>query len=146
MVKAPLANIITLGVHNFQAERAFYLQLGWPLVLDLEDFAVFELRGALLALFPIEKLARDARATPGNFGQGIHFSIIVNVEAPQDVDEMVCRFRDAGGVVSKEPCDADFFDGRSAYVTDPEGNYWEITWVMPGNSVVAAARRAAGVA
>jgi len=44
---APLANIITLGVRDFVAEREFYLRLRMRLVLDLEDFAVFELRGAL---------------------------------------------------------------------------------------------------
>jgi hypothetical protein len=58
----PLANTITLGVRNVGAQRAFYLALGWPLVLDTEDFIVFELRGALLALFPVEKLAADAHA------------------------------------------------------------------------------------
>jgi hypothetical protein len=28
----PLANTITLGVRNVDAQRAFYLALGWPLV------------------------------------------------------------------------------------------------------------------
>ena len=42
----PLANIITLGVHDLARERGFYQQLGWPIVLDSDDFIVFELRGA----------------------------------------------------------------------------------------------------
>jgi hypothetical protein len=37
-------------------------------------------------------------------------------------------------------------EGRDAYFADPEGNYWEIAWAPPDNPVVAAARRAAGVA
>ena len=48
----PLANTITLGVRNFDAQRDFYRRLGWPQVFDSDDFAVFELRGAVLALFP----------------------------------------------------------------------------------------------
>jgi catechol 2,3-dioxygenase-like lactoylglutathione lyase family enzyme len=60
----PLANIITLGVRNFDAQRDFYRRLGWPQAFDSDDFAVFELRGALLALFPVDKLATDARAQP----------------------------------------------------------------------------------
>lgn len=142
----PLANIITLGVRDFAAEREFYLCLGWQLVLDIEEFAVFELRGVLLALFPLTQLAADARAEPQQRREGIGFSIIIIADNPEGVDEMTARFRDAGGGVSKETVDAEFFDGRSAYVADPEGDYWEITWAAPGNSVLAAARRAAGLA
>ena len=143
--QVPLANIITLGVRDFAAEREFYRRLHWPLVLDSEEFSVFELRGALLALFPVDQLAADARAKPESGRDGIRFSIIINVDTPGDVDEMVALFREAGGTVSKDPTEAEFFDGRSAYASDPEGNYWEIAWVAPGNSVVAAARRAAGL-
>ena len=51
----------------------------------------------------------------------------------------------AGARVTKEPVDAGFFTGRSAYVCDPEGNYFEIAWAdMPNNPVVIATRRAAG--
>ena len=141
----PLANVITLGVHDFAAEREFYRRLGWPQVLDLDDFVVFELRGALLALFPIEQLAADARVPPESVRSGIRFSIIINAESAAQVDQMVSVFREAGGSVTKDPADAEFFEGRSAYVADPEGNYWEIAWAAPGNSVVVAAHRAAGL-
>jgi uncharacterized protein len=140
----PLANIITLGVRDIAAERAFYQRVGWPLALDSDDFVVFELRGILLALFPSALLAKDARTDPQSTRDGIRFSIIISVEEQHEVDEMVARFRDAGARVSKEPTDADFFDGRSAYLSDPEGNYWEVAWA-PGNAVAVAARRAAGL-
>jgi uncharacterized protein len=141
----PLASIVTLGVRDLAAQREFYRRLRWSLVLDAEDFVVFELRGALLALFPIELLATDARAQPQSRRDGIGFSIIIIADAPEDVDEMTALFREAGGTVSKPPTDAEFFEGRSAYVSDPEGNYWEISWAAPGNAVLAAARRAAGL-
>jgi hypothetical protein len=33
---------------------------------------------------------------------------------------------------------AEFFTGRSAYLCDPEGNYFEITWAgMPDNPIIA---------
>ena len=142
----PLGNIVTLGVRDFVAERAFYRRLGWPQAFDSEDFAVFELRGALLALFPIDQLAADARVAPESARNGIRFSIIVNVQSPQQVDDLARVFREAGGTVTKEPVDAEFFEGRSAYAADPEGNYWEIAWAAAGNTVLAAARRAAGLA
>ncbi len=92
----PLANTITLGVRNVNAQRAFYLALGWPLVLDTEDFVVFELRGALLALFPVEKLAADAHAEPEIGQGGIRFNIIITVDAPDEVDALAETVRRAG--------------------------------------------------
>lgn len=40
---AALANTITPGVTDFEAERAFHRRLDRPLVFDSDDFAVFEL-------------------------------------------------------------------------------------------------------
>jgi uncharacterized protein len=141
----PLANTITLGVKNFDALRDFYRRLGWPQAFDSDDFAVFELRGAVLALFPVDKLATDARAQPELGRGGIRFNIIITVDKPEDVDELADRVRQAGGRLTKAPVDAEFFEGRDAYFADPEGNYWEVAWAPPDNPVVAAARRAAGV-
>jgi uncharacterized protein len=137
----PLANIITLGVSDVAGERDFYRRLGWPLVLDSDDFVVFELRGALLALFGVDDLGRDAHAEPERGRGGIRSSIIITVDRSQDVDE---RARAAGARITKDPVAAEFFDGRDAYFADPEGNYWEVAWSASDNPVTAAARRAAG--
>jgi predicted lactoylglutathione lyase len=142
---APLANMFTLGVRDFDAQRDFYRRLGWPLVFDGDDFAVFELRGAVLSLFPVDKLAADSRATPEAGQGGIRFSVIITVDEPGDVDALAARVREAGGIFTKEPTDAEFFEGRDAYFKDPEDNFWEIAWAAPDNPVVIAARRAAGL-
>jgi predicted lactoylglutathione lyase len=142
---APLANMFTLGVWDIQAERAFYRRLGWSLVLDTDDFVVFELRGALLALFPVDKLAADSGAPPDVGHGGIRFSVIISVDSADEVDAFAARVREAGGTLTKEPTDAEFFEGRDAYFSDPEGNFWEIAWAAPDNPVVVAARRAAGL-
>jgi Glyoxalase/Bleomycin resistance protein/Dioxygenase superfamily len=52
---------------------------------------------------------------------------------PEEVDELADRARRAGGTLTKEPVDAEFFVGRDAYFSDPEGNYWEIAWAPPDN-------------
>ncbi len=143
---SPLANTITLGVTDFDLEREFYRRLGWPQVFDGEDFAVFELRGALLALFPVDKLAADANTRAEVGAGGIRFSVIINAEAPGQVDEFVEQARVAGATVTKEPVEAEFFTGRDAYFADPEGNFWEVAWAPADNPVAVAARRAAGLA
>lgn len=64
------------------------------------------------------------------------------VDGSNEVDALTEVVRRAGGRVTKEPVDAEFFTGRSAYVADPEGNYWEVAWAPPDNAIAAAARRA----
>ena len=142
--KLPLGNVITLGVSDLAVERAFYQRLGWPLVVDTDDFVVFELRGALLALFGLDDLGRDAQATPERSGGGIRTSVIITVDGPEEVDRLVDRARGAGARVTKEPVSAAFFEGRDAYFADLEGNFWEVAWSAGDNPVTAAARRAAG--
>jgi uncharacterized protein len=141
----PLANLITLGARDFSSLRDFYRNLGWPQIIDDGQFAAFELRGIVLALFPINKLARDGNAEPEFGTGGIRFTIGMMVDAPDEVDRLTEQMRQAGARVTKEPVDAEFFTGRSAYLCDPEGNYFEITWAdEPNNPVLAGTHRAAG--
>jgi uncharacterized protein len=142
----PLANVITLGVRDFAREREFYRRLGWPHAFDSDSFTVFELRGALLALFGIDQLGADARATPEPGHGGIRSAVIITMDRPEDVDALVRRAREAGATVTKEPTDPEFFEGRDAYFADPEGNYWEVAWSGSENPVTTAAQRAAGIA
>jgi predicted lactoylglutathione lyase len=143
---APLANIVTLGVRDLDREREFYRRLGWPIVLDSDDFVAFELRGIVLALFPVDKLAVDARAQAGREAEGVRVTVGIVVDAPEAVDELADRVRTAGGTITKPPVDAEFFEGRDAYFCDPEGNYWEIAYARGDNPVSAASLRAAGLA
>jgi len=96
----PLANIITLGVRDFARTREFYRQLGWPHAFDSDTFTVFEMRGALLALFGVDQLGTDARATPESGHGGIRSSVIITADRPEDVDALVRRAQAAGATVT----------------------------------------------
>ncbi len=142
----PLGNVLTLGARDFAAQRDFYRRVGWPQVMDDDQFAVFELRGIVLALFPLSKLAHDGNTEPAPDAAGIGFSIGLQVDSADEVDQLTEHMRSAGAHVTKEPVDAEFFTGRSAYLHDPEGNYFEVVWAdMADNPVVIASRRAAGL-
>jgi uncharacterized protein len=144
-MKTPLANVFTLGVQDLAAQIRFYRALGFESVLEVDDFIAFELRGSILCLFPVEKLAGDARAQPEPRGTGVRFAIGILVDTPEEVDASAELVRQAGGTITKEPVDAEFFEGRSCYFADPESNYFEIVWSNPENSVLIAAKRAAGL-
>jgi uncharacterized protein len=136
---APLADVmITIGARNLPRLRDFYRELGWPQVIDDGEFAAFELRGVVIALFPIAQLARDGNTEPDSgSGSGIRFTIGIMVDTPEEVDQLTEQMRNAGARVTKEPVDAEFFTGRSAYLCDPEGNYFEITWAEPTNPITS---------
>jgi uncharacterized protein len=97
----------------------------------------------LLALFPIAQLARDGNTEPEPGTGGVRFTIGVMVDTAEEVDRLTDQMRQAGARITKAPVDAEFFAGRSAYLCDLEGNYFEIAWAEPGNPIVAAARRVA---
>ena len=137
---SPLANVlVTLGARDFPSLRAFYERLGWPRIIGEADFAAFDLRGTVLAVFPLAKLARDGHTTadPGN--GGVRSTIGIMVDSAEAVDELTEQMRSAGARVTKEPVEAEFFTGRSAYLCDPEDNYFEITWA-PDNPITARRR------
>jgi uncharacterized protein len=93
---APLANLITLGARDFSSLRDFYRNLGWPQIIDDGQFAAFELRGIVLALFPITQLARDGNAEPEPGTGGIRFTIGIMVDASDEVDRLTEQMRHAG--------------------------------------------------
>ena len=136
--------VVTLGARDHAALRKFYLGLGWELAVDLDDFCCFEMRGAVLCLFPYDSLAADGNVDPASVAEGMRgFSIAINVDERDEVDAVIEGVREAGGRVTKEPETAEW-GGRSAYFADPEENYWEVAWLPPDSKVNAAIRRATG--
>jgi uncharacterized protein len=141
-VALPLVNVVIIGARDIDRLRAFYEDLGWPLIAD-GDPKLFGLRGGALALFPAGRLAEDARAEIESTRGGVRFALEVLVEEREQVDALARRVESAGGRITKAPVDAESFEGRSCYFADPEDSYFEIAWAPSDNIVVAAARRAA---
>jgi uncharacterized protein len=136
--------VVTLGARSLDSLRDFYKRLGWQTAAELEDFAAFRLRGAVLALYPLGELAKDANAEPAACGDGLRgFTLAINVDRKEEVHETLAAAMEAGGQIVKEPVDADW-GGRSGYFTDPEGNYWEVAWLPPDSRVRAAIEAASG--
>jgi uncharacterized protein len=56
--------------------------------MDDGEFVAFELRGIVLALFPLAKLARDGNTDPDRDTGGIRFTIGVTVDSADEVDRL----------------------------------------------------------
>lgn len=139
-------SVVTLGARDLPRLREFYVGLGWKPAVDIEgDFAAFELRGAVLALYPLGELAADAALDANAPERGLRgFSLAINVDDFEQVDEVVEAARAAGARVSREPHTAEW-GGRSGYFLDPEDNAWEVAWI-PQENIMAGLLRAATAA
>jgi uncharacterized protein len=140
MVPARLT-VLTIGARDLASLRDFYKRLGWPLVVDTDDFAAFQTTGAVFTLYSIDQLAADANATAVNTEGFNGVTPAVNVDARDEVDEAIEAARLAGAEVVKPPVDMEW-GGRSGYFADPEGNYWEVAWVPADTKVAEAIRQA----
>ncbi|HYI98709.1 MAG TPA: VOC family protein [Thermoleophilaceae bacterium] len=141
MVPARLT-VVTIGARDLARLRDFYAALGWQLAIELDDLAAFRLRGAVLVLYPLDRLAADANLEAAPSQPGLRgFNPAVNVDEIDQVDEAIETARAAGARISREPHTADW-GGRTGYFLDPEDNLWEVAWVPPDSRMAALVRAA----
>jgi uncharacterized protein len=121
-------SIVTLGVRDMDVLRSFYRRLGWPeLPIGDNSWTGFLLGGVLLSLFPLSDLtaeaAPDSSAPTG--WSGVTFACTVGTR--DEVDSAFDAAVTAGATPVGAATDRSW-GGRSAFIADPEGNRWEITW------------------
>lgn len=121
-------SIITLGVADLQRAKAFYDALGWKVASDasVEEIVAYDLQSMALALYPWEKLAKDANVQTERSGYS-SFSIAHNLNSEEEVSELLCKIPEAGGTILK-PATKAFWGGFSGCFADPDGHIWEIAF------------------
>jgi uncharacterized protein len=124
----PRITIVTLGVNNIQQSYDFYSRIvGFPSDKGIEgEIVFFNLRHMVLALYPKDKLAEDARVP--NDGTGFSgITLAHKVKTKEEVDTSIEKLRTAGVKITKEPQDTEW-GGYDAYFQDLDGYLWEIAW------------------
>jgi hypothetical protein len=118
-------SLVTLGVVDLAAARAFYARLGWREAAASNDaIAFFDLGGFALALHARAALAADARVPAAGDGfRAVTFAH--NVRTRAAVDATLAEAAAAGGTLVKagEPAT---WGGYSGYFADPDGHLWEV--------------------
>jgi catechol 2,3-dioxygenase-like lactoylglutathione lyase family enzyme len=120
-------SIVTLGVTDLKKSKTFYEKLGWSASsASQENIIFFQAGGIVLALYPRDLLAEDAKVdTQGSGFRG--FTLAQNVSSKEEVSRALKVAEAAGGKILKPAQDV-FWGGHSGYFADPDGNLWEIAW------------------
>ena len=117
--------LITLGVADLAAARAFYARLGWrEHKASQPGVAFYQMHGAVLGLFGRAALAED-QGRPGAVLGGGALTLAQNFATEAQVDAAYAAALAAGGTALKPPQKV-FWGGYSGYWADPDGHVWEL--------------------
>ena len=127
-------SLVTLGVRDLAAARAFYRRLGWKeSPPSNEHVAFFQCGGMILGLWGRDSLAEDAKV--GAPGSGFaNISLAQNVRSKAEVETTLAAAEKAGARILKPAQDV-FWGGYTGYFADPEGFVWEVAW-NPGFTIL----------
>ncbi len=120
-------SLITLGVADVAAARAFYERLGFVASgFESDGIAFFDLNGTVLAVFGRADLANDAGVDES--GSGFRaVSCAMNVESEAAVDRGIAHAETCGATIV-QPARKVFWGGYSGYFADPDGHLWEVAY------------------
>lgn len=117
--------LITLGVADLAAARAFYGRLGWVEHGQSQPgVAFYQMHGTVLALFGQAELAADQGRGDAVLGTGA-VTLAQNFATEAEVDAAFAAALSAGGKLLKSPHKV-FWGGYSGYWADPDGHVWEV--------------------
>ena len=117
--------MITLGVKDLAASRAFYKALGWEeSARSQESIAFFQINGMALGLFGLAELAKDQGRAGAKLGFGAS-TLAQNFSTEAEVDAAFAKALACGATQLKAP-EKVFWGGYSGYYADPDGHVWEI--------------------
>lgn len=116
--------LVTLGVADLAASKAFYARLGWREHGSQEGVAFYQMNGLVLGLFGHDDLAADQGRPGAKLGTGA-ITLAQNFATEADVDDAFSLAIAAGGQSLKPP-EKVFWGGYSGYWADPDGHVWEV--------------------
>lgn len=123
----PHVSLVTLGVADVAASRAFYERLGFRASgFESPDVAFFDMNGTVLGLFGRDDLAEDAGVPADGSGfRGV--SCAINVTSEREVDQALDHAKSCGARIV-QPARKVFWGGYSGYFADPDAHLWEIAY------------------
>ena len=119
-------SLVTLGVADVAASRAFYERLGWRVGLDVEETVFFQVGTSILTLWGRDKLAEDM-GIPDDGARWGGIALARNVRSREQVHHVIEQARLNGAEVSREPSET-FYGGYAGAFRDLDGHAWEVAY------------------
>jgi uncharacterized protein len=117
--------LITLGVADHAAARAFYERLGWECTLEAEETVFFQTGCMVVALWSRDKLAADSAVSDSGGWGGV--TLAHNVRSEAEVDRVLEQARAAGAAIPRAPAPTPW-GGYTGIFVDPDGHPWEVAY------------------
>lgn len=115
--------LITLGVEDLAAAKAFYEGLGWVAAESPPTVAFFRMGRLNFGLYPRVELAREMGRDPDALGCGAS-SLSINFPSEAAVDEAFADAVARGATPLRRPSPVEW-GGYTSYWSDPDGHVWE---------------------
>lgn len=116
-------NLVTLGVTDLAASKAFYEALGLVAEDAPPSVVFFPMGGFKLGLFGLDMLAQELGRPVSELGRGA-VTLSVNWPSEADVDAAFEAAIAAGARAVSRPTKMEW-GGYSSYWADPDGHVWE---------------------
>ncbi len=127
-------SLITLGVADYEAAKAFYGGLGWSVAFEAEETAFFQANGLVLVLWGREKLASDT-GVDDDEARWSGITLAHNVGSRAEVHDVIEEARALGAEIAREPAET-FYGGYAGVFRDLDGHAWEVAH-NPGFGLLA---------
>jgi catechol 2,3-dioxygenase-like lactoylglutathione lyase family enzyme len=118
-------SLVTLGVADVPAARAFYEALGWTRTGGDDDVCFFQAGCMAVALWGQRQLAEDSIVDDSGGWGGV--TLAYNVRSPAEVEAVLAEAKAAGARIGREGAET-FWGGYSGVFVDPDGHPWEIAF------------------
>jgi len=121
-------SIVTLGVTDMAASRAFYERLGWRASEQSnENVTFFQVGSVIFGLYGHAALAEDANVADTGVPKFRGVSLAYNAPNKAGVDAALNQAKTAGAKIIKDAEEV-FWGGYSGYFADPDGHLWEVAY------------------
>jgi uncharacterized protein len=121
-------SLVTLGVANVAAARAFYERLGWTASsASMDEVVFFDMGGWMFGLYGQSNLSEDSGLTETKPVPG-GITLAYNTRSREEVDQFMDDVTEAGATLLASPVEMPW-GGYVGYFADPDGHPWEISWV-----------------
>ncbi len=117
-------SLVTLGVSDYGAAKAFYEALGWVVSFEAQQTAFFAGNGVVLVLWGRDELSADM-GLPDEGARWSGIALAHNVGSRAEVHDVIDLARRNGAEIAREPAET-FYGGFAGVFRDLDGHAWEI--------------------